>query len=305
MGGQEDVNAKPLESDKPVEVTRTPDRPQVDVTKALEERVQLSKSDETYTKLKRFTIGDGEFGIDGFASSKGAAEPAVFRPPSQDAGTEQPSDVVLAGATVIPDKAEPIDLLNPPKGDYWGEGIERDVAVGKHTVKEGDTLEGIARKHLGPGASQADVAKYTEEIRRQNNIENPKLIHPGDQLQLPGHTKDGAYITEDKNGSKRTVWPGGKEKLERKDGTGYERQPMSDGGYVEKGFSTKPEEVYQIRKHGDDGHKTYWIVPPGEYALRKADRNNGDHLHKIRQIEDRHKQDQEAHKPPGGPQQRH
>lgn len=50
-------------------------------------------------------------------------------------------------------------------------------AVTSVTVKKGDTLWNICKKHLGDGSKYKDVAKL-------NKLENPDLIYPGQVLRL-------------------------------------------------------------------------------------------------------------------------
>jgi LysM repeat protein len=52
----------------------------------------------------------------------------------------------------------------------------------RHTVKPGETLGGIARKY---GVKQGDIAVA-------NNITDPKKIHPGQELVIPGKTASAA-----------------------------------------------------------------------------------------------------------------
>lgn len=47
-----------------------------------------------------------------------------------------------------------------------------------YIVKKGDTLSAIARDHLGNASRWPEIAKL-------NGIDNPDLIHPGDELRLP------------------------------------------------------------------------------------------------------------------------
>jgi len=51
-----------------------------------------------------------------------------------------------------------------------------------YIVKPGDTLSAIARDHLGNASRWPEIAKM-------NSIDNPDLIHPGDELKLPSSTK--------------------------------------------------------------------------------------------------------------------
>ena len=60
----------------------------------------------------------------------------------------------------------------------------------EYTVVCGDNLWDIARKTLGPGASNAQIMEYTLQIHRENQpplSSNPHLIYPGTRLILPAH----------------------------------------------------------------------------------------------------------------------
>lgn len=64
-------------------------------------------------------------------------------------------------------------------------GVTREISqptTSAHTVQSGDTLSHIAAKH---GMSWQELAKY-------NNLDNPDLIHPGQEIRIPpnqGHTQ--------------------------------------------------------------------------------------------------------------------
>lgn len=63
------------------------------------------------------------------------------------------------------------------------------VPSGSVEVKKGDNVWNIAKEDLGGKASNADIAKRTEEIMKLNNLEyaNDKglvIIKPGDQIKL-------------------------------------------------------------------------------------------------------------------------
>jgi len=51
----------------------------------------------------------------------------------------------------------------------------------KYTVKPGDSLATIAARLMGSASKYAELAAF-------NNISNPDLIHPGEQLQIPEPT---------------------------------------------------------------------------------------------------------------------
>ena len=64
-----------------------------------------------------------------------------------------------------------------------------DNAGGHHVVRAGESLTAIARKILGAGASDAEIAGYVKRLWSLNSDRigsgDPDLIHPGDRLRLP------------------------------------------------------------------------------------------------------------------------
>lgn len=164
-------------------------------------------------------------------------------------------EAVVCKATATPIEPPKEEAPNKAPDDYKGEsGIKRDAPLDTHTVKNGDTLESIARKHLGPDASVAEVAAHAKEIAKVNGVENPKMLHAGDKLQVPGHTKDGGFITKDEQGNKHTQWPDGSYRFEEKNGSwGVDRVPDGKGGYYERGFGRNPDDNYKIA-HDREGY---------------------------------------------------
>ncbi len=172
-------------------------------------------------------------------------------------------------------KAKPTDSVQTPNMDsYTGENINRDVPFEKyHEVKAGETLHDVAKNHLGPGASEADIQKHMKEIQVVNGYPPTLKIEPGDVLTLPGHTKDGGYISSTfGHPGTRTVWPDGRVKEEYNDGTGFERTPVPHKGkyaadldrsfpeFVEKHHGPNPKDNYEIHKAIGE----YTIKEPGK-----------------------------------------
>lgn len=84
--------------------------------------------------------------------------------------------------------------------DFIYADIFRDVAPRVHTTSSGDSVDAIARQHLGRDASEQEVRAHADEIRAHNGIgpgENPE---PGQQILLPGHNEQGdvRLLTVDK-----------------------------------------------------------------------------------------------------------
>ncbi len=161
---------------------------------------------------------------------------------------------------------------------YAGEEIKRDVAVDKnYEVKAGETLHDIAKKHLGPGASEADIQKHMKEIVAVNGLDSKVPLSEGEHLRLPGHTKDGGFVMPTLgNPGTRTVWKDGRVKEEYTDGTGFERTPIPRKGkdaaeldrmfpeFVEKHHGPKPEDNYEIHKVLGE----YYIKDPGKEEFK-------------------------------------
>lgn len=83
--------------------------------------------------------------------------------PSKQSPAKAPT--AATASTRTPDVAEAPSVLD-----------KAPVDATKHTVKAGETLGGIARKY---GVKQGDIAVA-------NNITDPKKIHPGQELVIPG-----------------------------------------------------------------------------------------------------------------------
>lgn len=77
------------------------------------------------------------------------------------------------------------------------EMIFQDVQPQIHTVGEGETLEALARQHLGPDASDEDVRNHVREIVESNGGK----FFVGQLIVLPGHTADGDVVLLRKDGS--------------------------------------------------------------------------------------------------------
>jgi nucleoid-associated protein YgaU len=63
-------------------------------------------------------------------------------------------------------------------------------AVDTHVVAPGDTLFGIAQDQLGPSVPPELITNEVGTIHDLNRDvigDNPHMIHPGQQLQLPSH----------------------------------------------------------------------------------------------------------------------
>jgi hypothetical protein len=146
---------------------------------------------------------------------------------------------------------EPVTIVGQLR--YRGEGIQRDVDPMTWTVAEGDTLESIAKKRLGTDASKDEVEKYVKEITKHNQLTPPVRLSEGQELKLPGHTKDGGYVTRDDKGNTTTLWKGGRERVVHPGGDWYECAPLPLGGWREEhGGHKRPEENF-VLVTGKDG----------------------------------------------------
>lgn len=141
---------------------------------------------------------------------------------------------------------------------YQGTFLRMNVRPINHEVKPGETIEHIARKHLGARATEEQVQAHVEEIVRAN-IKTMKgqdadsyVGKSGDFLRLPGHTADGGDLFKDHSGTIYKVTEDGKVRVTYLDGTGFERTPEPDGGVTKRYFGTKPEDNYTV-KIAEDG----------------------------------------------------
>ncbi|MBI1272254.1 LysM peptidoglycan-binding domain-containing protein [bacterium] len=134
------------------------------------------------------------------------------------------------------------------QGDF--EDIRRETEPEDYTVKKGDNLWNIAKRHLGEGASNAEIWNHVEEIARLNEIENPSLLREGDEIRLPGHDAEGNTIIEDRDGNRTTHGRNGSIRIDNRDGSGYERQ--ADGS--ERRWSNS-DVAHDDGQHQDGQHQ--------------------------------------------------
>ncbi len=88
--------------------------------------------------------------------------------------------LILLGAGITAGHAEEMLLYTPkPETSGVAPASPRDgVLVRTVTVKRGDTLAKLSKKHIG-------VGDYFPQMLVFNSIKNPDLIHPGDKLLVP------------------------------------------------------------------------------------------------------------------------
>jgi nucleoid-associated protein YgaU len=119
----------------------------------------------------------------GFAPSPTAPRPAPSRPPVH-ATTEAagPGYVPSAPPPVLDSQRSRLLVPSPRVGSATHDLV---------TVRRGDTLWGLAARHLGAGASDAEVAREWPRWYAANRAvigDDPDLLVPGQQLRPPGHT---------------------------------------------------------------------------------------------------------------------
>ena len=86
-----------------------------------------------------------------------------------------------------PGTGEPARATTPQADRFSAIWSEVQGEPGKVSVQRGDTLVGIVKKqHQQLGVPVDDRQAYREALRlaQVNQIANPNLIRPGDQLQL-------------------------------------------------------------------------------------------------------------------------
>jgi len=176
----------------------------------------------------------------------------------------------------VPTEADLLDavdeLVNPVH--FPGEIIRRDVEPAVHVLRVHDTLEAIARRHLGAGASAEEVRLHVREIERLNHISSSSRISSGVTLILPGHTRDGGFVTRDEDGARRTEWSNGGYRIERSDGTGSVHTPGPSNTFTERHWGPLPRENWTGIRWADGSYEI------GEWGAAPAPRKPHGVLHR-------------------------
>lgn len=88
--------------------------------------------------------------------------------------------LLLLAAGHAPCNGEELLLYTPKAAtdDKAPASPDEGVLVKTVTVKRGDTLSKLSRKHIG-------IADYFPQMLVFNRIKNPDLIHPGDKVRVP------------------------------------------------------------------------------------------------------------------------
>ncbi len=227
----------------------------------------VSSSTEYFVKYLGgvgLSIYDGAKKIVGALSGE---RPKVSLPEARDTGTAVTAGEDLERAPLV--AADMIFKIPVERivGEYTGEAINRDVEPSSVTPAKGSRLKDVARDHLGPGASDEEINKHVREIARVNDIKNPNQRLDGTALSLPGHTKNGSFVSKDGDGNKRTVWPDGTVSVDHTDGTRYVRSPEEGGGYTENHYGRKPQDNYVVECTADGKYRVAECSPDGEIVI--------------------------------------
>lgn len=213
------------------------------VTHVLDFKPQDSSSDQSLfdsvTSAFKDVVVTPENSINNISKpgDNSAPSPGDSAPATGDAGPPRTGDAAPApgDATGKPPQGDAAAPTKDSRGlpfvspTEQGEVIKRDVPPAIASGGKGDSLKQVAKDHLGPGATQEEVDAHVREIARVNGIKDPDKPLDGKAILLPGHTKDGGFVTEDPEGNKRTIWHDGTVRVENTDRTGYVRHPNSDG----------------------------------------------------------------------------
>jgi len=123
-------------------------------------------------------------------------------------GSAMTKDLPTEGtATPVRSSTESSDLASAGKQpsdheDFPYQSIYRNVAPELHTLAAGETLESMARRHLGEGATDEEVQHHIQEIKDLNSGASREA---GSQLVLPGHSDNGDIVLLRKDGSLYTI----------------------------------------------------------------------------------------------------
>lgn len=90
----------------------------------------------------------------------------------------------------LPDRSEVHPPLadNPAGSSATTDHVAANDAVTSHVVASGESLWTIARSHLPPDASLAEIAEATQSWHQANRSSigpDPNVIHPGQELNHP------------------------------------------------------------------------------------------------------------------------
>jgi LysM repeat protein len=83
----------------------------------------------------------------------------------------------------------------PATGDQLPSSPDQGVLVRSVTVKRGDTLADLSRKHIGVGS-------YFPQVLLFNKIKNPDLIYPGEKLLVPVPPERKSTVKKSINGKR-------------------------------------------------------------------------------------------------------
>lgn len=169
----------------------------------------------------------------------------------QPVGDAKPSKTP-EGAFAVNRDAQGVPIVLPTE---QGEVIKRDVPPGVASGGSGDTLQNVARDHLGPGATQEEVDAHVKEIARINDIKDVKKPLDGSKIILPGHTSDGGFVTVDSEGNKRTIWHDNTVRIENEDRSGYVRHPNADGSARIHTWGPKPDQNADFIRTADGKYR--------------------------------------------------
>jgi hypothetical protein len=129
----------------------------------------------------------------------------------------------------------------------------KTVPESQHTVAAGESLTGIARKTLGPKASESEVSRYVNTVALANGFAESDKLQPGQKLDMPGRKKDGTLTFKNPD-NKNEDWELHEDNTidshNKFDGTSYKREPLDAYGSY-KSHHTGPN-------MGEDYDKSYF-----------------------------------------------
>lgn len=122
-----------------------------------------------------------------------AASPIGQRVSIEARKIQQQEDALCQAAPLPPGGLKAADLL---KGLQSGSSLKLPEGQA-YKVQAGDNLSGIARKSLGPNASNGAIEKFMEKVLDLNEdlIKNPHQLYVGDTIALPKAPQQGSAAT--------------------------------------------------------------------------------------------------------------
>lgn len=121
---------------------------------------------------------------------------------------------------------------------------QMDIPTGTVTIAPGDSLPAIVQKWTKN--SDVDATAYLSELMLANHLKAGEKLKPGRELDMPGHSKDGAFVVKTSSNDQKISWADGHQVVLHENSTGYSVTPTADGGTETVGWGNRPESNFDL-----------------------------------------------------------